>query len=231
MQHKPWQFKILALIFILIGVSLPLQMMMLYEHGLGEVHLAINKLTLLNKVIMFLCFASAYYTFKASRMVFLTIPLNIVAVFVNNYYVAKYGQHFLPGITFVASLSFLMLPAMLLFSRPWLVLMHPERQWWRHEQRFNIQLPIKFLAGPVEMLKSVDVSASGMFLSCAQSLFEQGALVQVAVPIGNQNLSLQAKVVRKADSSGKYPEGVGFEFTNAGVKERYLLRTYLNKQF
>lgn len=231
MQKKPWQFNTLAMIFFVIAISLPLQVMFLYGHDFSEINLVFNKLTILNKIIIGLCFVNSYLTFKTSRLVFFTVPLVIVSVFINNYYVSLYSEDFLPGITYIASLSFLLLPTLLLASKPWLVLMHPDRQWWRHEERFKLSLPISFLEGPVKMLNSFDVSASGMFLSCAKELFENGQLVQVTVPLTQEDsLSLHAKVVRKANSQGIYPEGVGLEFTNLGFKERFLLRTHLKKK-
>ena len=230
MNKKPWQFNALSLIYFCIGISIPIQVMVLYHHNFSELDLVFQKLTVLNKVLVGMCFVNAIFCFRASRFVFLVIPLSVTVAIVNNYYVSLYSQDFIPGVTYIASLGFLLLPSTLLLPSPLTILTTPSKKWWRHEKRLNVRIPIEILRDKIQTITSVDVSASGLFLECGMNTFPDGAQVQVVVPISTKNkLSLHAKVVRKSDSKGSYPEGVGIEFTKVDWKQKLALKHFLYK--
>lgn len=230
MRTKPIILNILALIFILIPLSFPLQISYLYGHGLADSLLILNKISLPNYCVVIACLVSSYLLFTSNKLIKLVLPLTLVTVVLNNIYVARIGRDFsMTEVTF-ASIAFAIVCSALLFSEAQIVIKNQALRWWKVPQRFIKCLPVKIGNSEHQKFSSFDISTSGVFLETKnfsqQALNElrKGARMTVTIELATDELfTCEAEVVRLAESNGSYPQGVGLQFKSLKIKQRWNL--------
>src|SRR5665213_4610446 len=94
MRRRPMWFILLALAFFGVAISLPLQIMMIYGHGLSEISAVFDKLTLLNWLVLCGTLICSGLVWRASPYLRYAVPLLIALVAINNFFVGYYATDF-----------------------------------------------------------------------------------------------------------------------------------------
>ena len=80
MKKRPLSLKFVALFYLLIALSLPLQVALLFQHGFSEWAQIMSKMTLINWVLATLALLTASFIWMGHRYVKYFIPLTILVV-------------------------------------------------------------------------------------------------------------------------------------------------------
>jgi len=241
MKSKPIIFNILGLFFSAIAFSLPLQVAVLYEHEINsfyEWHSVLMKLTPLNWAVIAITLLNGLLCFKAKPVIKYTIPLSILLVAVNNFFVGSWGVDFSFLTTWIATVTYAVLSYSYAYTQGLEVIDHPEKQWWKIPQRFQKTYPIWLeWEGQKKLLaKTFDISKTGTFISALagnnkfipQDL-QLGGSLKVLIGTKDGDIQLHATIVRKEDQSrGNYPAGLGLRFNGVGIKETLQLKRLLS---
>lgn len=241
MKTKPIIFNILGLFFSAIAFSLPLQVAALYEHQLTsfyEWQSILMKLTPLNWTVMAITLVNGLLCFKAMPLIKYTIPLSILLVAINNFFVGAWGVDFSFLTTWIATVTYAVLSYSYAYTQGLEAIDHPEKQWWKIPQRFQRTLPVWLeWNGQRKLLaKTFDISKTGTYISALagnnkfipQDL-KLGENLKVLIGTREGDIELQATIVRKEDQAlGHYPAGLGLRFNSVGIKETLQLKRLLN---
>jgi hypothetical protein len=242
MKQKPKEFLFLALVLLVIGISLPVQVMILFEHTPLEVGAGIAKLAPLNWVVMILALLNSALVYRASPVVILTAPLFIFAVGWNNWLVAETGVNFSTPTAVAGLIGTIALHGLLLTKRARKALGNPSLRWWRSVPRR--QIAVRVLVCPVlgGQLQSAtfDLSMGGAFIevshanwassgngSAAHGL-QVGARCTIRLTLSQLSvLNCSAEVVRQTPGRGEYPGGIAVRFINLDNEQKSALAAYL----
>ncbi len=237
MRNKPFIFNLFTLSFLLIALSFPMQIMMIYGHDLLEMKAIMSKLTIINYFCIGFLVLNSILAWKGNAMLKYTLPMMIGLVAFNNWIVSKYGADFDFTMTTLATAVFTVFTSSILFTKGMDVLDSQEKRWWLIPKRYQKKLPIylknakeKFVLG-----KTFDISSTGVFVSLDQTKdhfhrrnhisFVPGELVSIQIPTENDSdFTCQARIVRKTMGGGVYPGGLGIQFENMDLINR--LRLY-----
>lgn len=214
MRTMPKALFLFSLCMMGVAIGLPIQSVYLQDF-----ENMFQTLTLLNIFIMITSAMTAVAAFKAHKSFRYLLPITIVAVVFNNWWVGYVGFNFNLLETSAASLSFLVLCSVLLEKNTFKVLCNPKLKWWHVPLRSKIAIPVTLapLRGPVLTKKSFDISESGFFLQgLEKEEFERlnvGEKFSVCFCFSRIiKVRCAAKVVRKCTENGSYPSGVGLQF-------------------
>ena len=163
MPKLPNYFKILAFIYLSIVVSLPLQILFLYDHDISEIKQILNKLNILNLFMALTMIINLPLILNASKLLKWTIPLSIFLVTWNNYVVGQFAMDFSSNLTSSGSLLFASINTGLLYSPYRQLIINPNQRWWLRAIRKEIEIDvtIKPVRGHEIELKTFDLSKSG----------------------------------------------------------------------
>lgn len=92
MNQKPLFIPLMAISLILIAISFPIQIAILFDYSFLDFAQIFSKLTPLNYVVIMLLVYTSYLTYKMKPSVFIALPILNLFVFLNNFIVAEYGQ-------------------------------------------------------------------------------------------------------------------------------------------
>lgn len=231
MTQRPRSLFYLSWLLIAIALSLPLQVMLLYNHGWNEVSDALAKLTALNWAVMFGALACAGLIRRASPWSALALILETTLVGANNFFVGFYATDFSPFTAACATLAFGGLNLPLLRAELRGLLRHPERRWWLRAERRRVSVPIT-LSGhrrtPVRT-ESYDISESGVFIPVVHPNLRPDDVITVRMTFRTyQQMRLEGRVVRATEARGSYPAGIGIEFKPLSWWQRRQLRRRLH---
>lgn len=238
MRDRPFSLKFVAFFYLAVAVGLPLQIAILFGHGLGELTLIAQKMTSLNWSIFTLSLLSATLIWIGHKSVKYLLPLNMVLVALNNWSVAEYGDDYSESLTIASTLLFTMFNSILLFGRGLDAILDPNLQWWRVSERIHCQQRALISTNQGELLEAAifDISKTGLFLEQLSPKLGQALAPGDHVRLGlalaghEEPLVLNAKVVRKAEATGHYPKGLGLCFESLKLKERFALLRYIKEQ-
>lgn len=236
MRSRPISLTILSLIYFGIAISMPVQIMSLYDYGFGEIDGVLSKLTFLNWAIMFASTICGLWIAQASRYALLGAPLVIGLVAFNNYVVGSYAIDYSFEITCLATGAFAFVNLPLFMPRLRLVLSYPHLQWWRTSPRQKIRLPI--LVGSKEhpqlLTETYDLSESGVFIPLTEKVktrgqrFDPSERLRLNFNLGAlSQIHCEGVVVRRQSARGQYPAGFGIQFAKMPTHQRKALRRYL----
>lgn len=234
MTTRPKRLTLLALVFVGLALSFPLQLFWVHEHSLGEWTAVFSKLTWLNYLIMALALVNAWAFLRASRWMGVGLPLMILAVLWNNYLVGRYGLDFKQSTTLLASLGFCLLCLPVVSDKVRYLLADPKRRWWLRPQRHRkkVEATLQPYVGQELLANSFDISSGGLFLSpeVDQIPLAVGELTTLHLRLSQtRRLKCEARVVRVAkEAVGDYPPGVGLEFVNLERQQRSQLRELIH---
>ncbi len=232
MKIKPLIFNIYAALFLIIACSIPVQIGLLYNHGITELNAIFNKMTIFNILVIATCAYNFYYCMKASDNVKWSFPLSIGVVCLNNSIVLVYGNDFESYSVILSTVMFISTTAYFLLSHETDVINHPENHWWRVPERKAIQQPISTKVNDEvqELGMTHDLSVGGAFipikLEDQYQMFKSGEVIELL--IGDKNpIQCKAKIVRKVSARGQYPDGVGVQFMDLSLTDKVRLRQIL----
>lgn len=238
MRSRPKILSILSFVYVLIAVSLPVQVMVLYEYPLSEITEAMNLLTWANWLVIFGTMICAVAIYRASGLARIAIPVLVAVVAFNNFVVGRVATDYSQATATFATLFFVALNLPLLLAPVRRLFGHPELHWWRTSPRLAVNLPL-FIGDDTHLkAETFDISETGMFIvdTEKQELTLAGPLkineiVLVHLYLGDAvSVSCKGRVVRQATAQGKYPAGYGLQFVDLPRAQRRQLRSYLQTQ-
>lgn len=216
MRAKPTFFNLMAITFMMLAISFPIQIWIMY--GVSDVDMILSKMTYLNWLLVVMFSVIALLSFRVSKSLLYLLPITCVAVFFNNWAVASYGNDFTFGQTFASSLGFLGMAGTFYLPKFSSLLMHTKNRWWEPAPRYKKSLPVQ-IQHDKSLINglSFDISESGIFiqqdsmLSLANLTIGQIINMQIQLPHGT--VTCNAEVVRKTNiGEGNYPAGLGMRF-------------------
>ena len=246
MPKRPKLFPLLAFIFIGIAVSMPIQVIYLYDLMPWQLFAIFNKITYLNFCVALLSLGNAYLLFRASPLLKFTIPLQIAVLAWNNFVVGYSAMHFSPQLALLSTLVFVLLCTPLLQPDIRFIMAHADRRWWLRPARYKSEVPITInpWVGKSMKANSFDISESGTFLSLkdilldgktldagveGESTLKDGDNLKLTIHISTAHRILcDAKVVRTTEAKGEYPAGIGIRFTSLKIKDKLYLKKHIN---
>ncbi len=241
MKIKPMSLKILTVFFLAITISMPIQIMVLYQHSIFELSAALAKLTPLNWMVMVTSMVAAWLSFSVSPLSWVVIPFLCILVVQNNWLVAEIGTDYsafqaglASGLFLICSVSPLLLPQ----NR--LIFGNPKLRWWLTPSRKKITLPVsmnlsKIRGNSYTELKSrtFDISETGAFVMFenfenSKTLPEVGS--RFTVVLGKNPIRCEVEVVRvnvynqDEEQRPNYPTGIGVKFKNLNASDRHKIK-------
>jgi hypothetical protein len=186
---------------------------------------------------------------RASRSLWIGLPLYVGAVAWNNWLVASLqGGHGWLSAPHLSTLGLIVLLfGAFLSSSCRTALLQPSKRWWLTPCRKKVELDARIcpvLGGEV-LTKTFDISEGGIFLTIDHSVkwlgprFRKASQPEETLRVGSycwlrialnevSALSCNAEIVRKADARGIYPAGIGLRFMGLTAQEKKTLTTFLN---
>lgn len=235
MKNRPWTLYSLALVYIAIALSMPLQVLMMHEHPFAELGLAITKLTALNWILITGLIAGGIVVFRGSPWM---VPIGVSLIFLvtlNNFIVSYFGEDFSLPQTLSASFLFAGVHGILLHPTMRKLFADPGLRWWRTARRYDLKVPVA-VRGPTSSFtfETLDISETGLFLPLSEGLkptqlgLELNEQIQLQLKFGTlHQIKCHGKVVRHGKPNERRPEGLGIQFTQLSAKERRRLKRYL----
>lgn len=221
MRKRPFSLLVFSILMVIIAISLPLQVIYLQDF-----ENLFQSLTILNILIMFQCVLTGIAAYKLHKSFYFLLPLVIMSVLYNNWWVGSVGIYFNLFETSLASFGFLGLCTLLLEKNTFKVLCNPKLKWWDMSQRTQIEIPVLLsptLRGDALIKKSFDISESGFFLQGLEN--EEFDRIKIGEKFSvcfyfTRILKIRcaAKIVRKTSKNGTYPAGIGLQFV--GIDEQ-----------
>lgn len=236
MKFRPMTLTVLSLVYWGIAISIPLQIMWLYDYTPAEFEGIVSKLTILNWLVMASATICGLWIAQASAHALKAAPVVIGLVTLNNYVVGSYAIDYSFETTCLATLAFLAVNTPLFMPNLRMVLANPAKQWWRTASRQKIRLPILVGAKdhPQLLTETFDLSETGVFIPLTEKVKTRGQAFNPAERLRlNFNLgslsqiTCEGVVIRKQGPRGAYPAGFGIQFTKMPVHQRRALRRYL----
>jgi hypothetical protein len=225
MRSRPWSLSVLAAFFVIVCISIPVQIALRFEHSLFDVYPIWIKISLLSKVILILCLVNAWLALASRSALLVTSPLLTALVVWNNFLLSQYDPSVPFAQTIAASMGFLLVSGLVFEPASRLVLMHPEKRWWRVARRRRVSFSAVVNAGDVTFqTQTFDLSRTGAFLAhpvdgAVEGWFGRGSLqaedpVEILLGLpGGRHLALRGAVVRQSVRAvGCYPAGIGIRF-------------------
>ena len=218
MIMKPKQFYLASLAMLLIAISFPLQVMVLYGHHWNETTAIFSKITWLNWLVIGSFLLGSYFYFHGSRFIIYMTPMILLLVAVNNYVVGQFAGDFSLMQTSLATMGSGLIFLPLLMPSSQVVLRDPKRRWWRRSRRINkrVSATINPYVGDMVHGHTFDISKSGAFVCVdeTEKLPKIGDTIRVSLNVNSmKKIRCEAVVVRIAEPEGRYPRGMGVKFT------------------
>lgn len=230
MRSKPAWLNLIAVAFLFVALSFPMQIMLIYGHSWSELSAVFNKLTVLNLIVIAGLISCSYLLWRAAPICRMAVPFTIAAVIVNNGVVGYYAIDYSFWYAHLATVGFVCLNLPLAFdARVQWILNHPEKRWWVRAERKRLAVPVTIEGTRLEPVKfeTFDISRSGAFVSGLHD-FGVGDWITVRLILGDlAHVQCRARVVRRTDAAGIYPPGIGVKFMNLGWRQRRELSRYL----
>lgn len=225
MPNKPKFIKFMSIVFALLAISFPVQIMFMFGYMPWEFVSIATKLTPLNYILIGFFFYASYLTYKTNKLVFIMLPFLNFFVFLNNFVVAEYGQVFTHAQTIVASTAFLLVTLSFYQKDIYNVYNDLKFRWWLTSPRFKEQMPVIIsYQGEDFRCTTFDISRTGMFIK-TDDLYkvfkiENNKDIEIKFIVGKKSIILQAQVVRKSIAKGQYPAGIGVHFNDQETTDK-----------
>src|SRR5262245_4188006 len=142
MKFRPKSLVLLSFILVCVGISIPLQVAMIYEHTWSEWTSVWDKLTYLNIAVMTLCFVNAFFLFQGSRHAIPTTAVLIPVTLINNYWAGLVATDYSIEMTMIGSVVFVLAHGLMLVPNGRAVLQNPSNRWWRTAHRRKVEIPM-----------------------------------------------------------------------------------------
>lgn len=234
MVHRPKALVALSVFLIGVAVGYPVQIMLLYEHGLSEIGAVLAKVTPMNWLVMMGSVVCAVLAYRASPRLWTAYPILSIVVAWNNMLVSELGDDYSPFTTAMATLGFAGIGGLLFTADAWELMRHPEKRWWLRPVRKQISAPVFIIPQQGESFRAetFDVSNSGAFVRVTNrdifSAIKAGDKISLRMTVGALTvLRCEAQIVRRDTARGCYPDGLGIQFRGMKRSDARELRKYL----
>jgi PilZ domain len=233
MKKRPLALLLFSLIMISSALSFPFQICIVEDISFLNFSEWLNRITLLNWLSMASLVSVAGLAYYASTHLLIAIPINSIILTVNNFWVGYVGLNFSLAQTSIASAGLFLTTCLLLEKKTFAVLRNQKLRWWRTAERKKVHLPVSLhpWVGETIMATTFDVSESGAFIATTPSAakLNVGDKMQLRLSLaGHLDIRCTARLVRKADAAGAYPQGMGVIFEDLSGSERQFLRQALH---
>ena len=243
MKSRPKLLTWLTIGLVLIAISFPIQVKLMFGEDFLDIFSIANKLTPMNWIVMALALTVASLVHRASPLVWGASPLFLLAVAWNNYLVSSVGTGFNFLVTTTATLFLVGIHGILLTPECRMILTQPKKRWWLTppRKRVSIEARVCPVLGGELMSKTFDLSENGAFISLRDAFWAKHRAASVKnLKVGtycsiqfklNQmaSLSCTAEIVRQSTSNGNYPGGFGVRFVGLNPKEKKILNSFLKQ--
>lgn len=182
MKNKPKVLNYVAALLFLLAPSLPTQIMVLYGHTPFELDAIAAKLTPLNWMIFFLAPVTAWLVWRASRYVFVAVPILSALVAYNNWFVGVLGRDYPPFTTALGTGLFVLCMGTLFTREARAALLNPAKRWWQTPRRKLVKIPVR-----MQVLNKNYRNERQDFYTVTYDLSRGGAFI----PFGNERGSLR----------------------------------------
>jgi len=220
MNQKPLFIPLMAISLILIAISFPIQIAILFDYSFLDFAQIFSKLTPLNYVVIMLLVYTSYLTYKMKPSVFIALPILNLFVFLNNFIVAEYGQIYGHFQTFFVSSIFLAFSLSYYRKDIYRVYHDLKFRYWLTSPRFKKNLPVDIIFNNHTIhAETFDISKTGLFIKVDpnKELFDINTHQDIDIIIYDKKrkIKLSAYIMRKCMAQGKYPAGIGIKLNHS----------------
>lgn len=238
MRSRPWSLSVLGVFFVMVCISIPVQIALRFEHSPADLYAIWIKISVLSRIIMVMCLVNAWLALSSRAALLVMSPLLTALVIWNNFLLSQYDPAVTLAQTLAASVGFLIVSGLVFEPMARLVLSHPEKRWWRVARRRKVTLAAVVHAGDVRFeTRTFDLSTTGVFLAHPEGGTPgDGILANPAVikddPVeillrlpGGREMALRGEVVRQSNRAvGVYPAGFGVRISHTSLLQKWRLR-------
>lgn len=178
--------------------------------------LVFSKLTPLNLISAAFLVLTGIFTLKMSKNLFYVLPILNIAICLNNYIVAEYGQIYTHLQTGLSSLFFLTISLGFYRKDIRRVIEDEKFRYWMTPKREMKEIPVEIECNG-KKIKSLtyDISKTGVFIidKGFGDVFNlpYDALLTVRLNL-KKPILIKATIARKTLAKGTYPQGIGLKF-------------------
>ena len=223
MTKKPIIFNVNAILFLLIALSVPVQLLFGLDIEMNNFKDIFMRLNILNVSIIVTFLTAAAMFYNVSRHLIWFLPACLSLVIINNLIMLNYSPYSDEMIVLIATTGFSLFTILTLKSNTIKIVKDPSKQWWRVSKRKRKFLPVNLMLGDKEFDfgRSFDISKTGAYImqNINQFVFKEGD--ELRLQIGD--MSLKAEVVRISKMNRSYPEGVGIKFVDMSMTDKVKL--------
>lgn len=212
-----------------VALSIPVQVMVLFGHPPAEFKAVWAKLAPQNKAVMGLAVLAALGLGRVSPWGWWA-TLGFAAVTLWNNWILLRFPGPIPAWAVSTASSVAAFAAVWLMRPSAVRLFHtPSLHWWRTARRHRISAPVEIEAAAGHRLQGTvfNLSRTGLFVTGVPEGLEAGERVRLTVRLERRTLCAAARVVRRAEASGEYPQGFGLRFARVPLADRVWLRQNL----
>lgn len=224
-MRKPPSIVILSLIFLvspplILFVNAALNMVPLF--GYGSI---LYRLRFQDYFILILYFVAAISIFLVRKWGWWTL-VSAAALMILHNFISLLLNPF-ASVVIVLLMNLVLFSTALLFFRKHLIApyFNPRLRWWEQDQRFEIDIYLKFPDLDRNVIIS-DISSGGCYIF-VDFLIDKGAELPVVIVCGSFHLSLSARIMRISRESGLY-YGYGLMFLKTDPVQRAGLESLLD---
>lgn len=237
MKEKPILFNLLAILYLIIAIAMPVQIIYLYGHKWNDFQLIYHKLSLFNWFVILGCLYNSVALFQAKFSLKFSIPINLIIISINNWFVSFVGVDYSHTQTQFATIGLTLISSMLVFSKTMNIINDQKLIWWKWATRVKKEVPVTVVLNHIDLYQThtYDLSRTGAYLEYEQDKesdpnFVTGRILKgetinliLGDPKSADAIYCKARIVRKSNKRGAYPEGIGINFESLSLKNVFSL--------
>lgn len=230
MKTKPIYLNSVALFLTLVAISLPIQILFIFDYSLKDWIETFQHLTLFNWLIMISSLMTAFFLQRGHRYAIAFSTVSLCVVFSNNLIVGVFGSDFTVSQSLLGAVFF-SLPLIPVYFNPLReTLMNSKQQWWRTAPRYSKKLDVhiwSFNGNGAVNAKTINVSRTGALLE-----IPTGTPLHYRIPMAlyvNEitPIHCEAKIIRHLANRDENIDHVGIEFLPLDREQTEILESSL----
>ena len=239
MKRRPLFLTLLSSFFLIVAISFPLQVLVLYGHT--DLFVIFNKISFLNFLVAVVLLAHIPLLLRASGKLKYSLPVLLILVMWNNFVVGSYAFDYKMSSTALASVGFIGACSPMLTKKIRDILNNPGMRWWLTPRRAEASLStlIHPYVGSSLQARTLDISETGVYIAAETCRlrdseedfcdgFNVGDLTSITIKLGQfHSIKCEAEVVRVADESYSHPAGYGLRFLNPDITTKSHLKQFI----
>jgi|GEM_PF-4565358 len=242
MNQRPKAYMALTLALVLVAAAIPIQIVIMFGYMPWDIPQVLARIAPLNWAVASFALFQAALCLRASRLLWISMPLFIGLVAWNNWLVVEMGLNATPMQALIATLGFVALHAVLLERDARRVLFNSKLRWWLTPKRKKAQLRATLwpTVGGEMNASTLDISEGGAFVTTQEATWNPSSLMpirsltvggrcSVRIKIDNHRLiACSAEIVRHQSTANGRPGGLGLRFVNMTQSERQMLADFID---